>query len=234
MEVRTEFDSRNHGYRFANRFQGGAVLAEITRQDRLSELSGLKVPRAVRHLTDLAAGEDFWGTFGLCGGMSWTAVDRFERGETAPDTSSIPGPETGLFTELVARQADSMKGRDLLERCIVWQMFPDVAPWWTFWLKGVGRLTVEGEWPKLRSALDAGQPTPLVLIRAQGVTMPDKHHQVVAIGYKLTDGNAVVSLYDPNHPGSTPEIALDLAGGKVGPRQSTGEVVRGIFVWTSN
>lgn len=232
MEVRTEFDSRKHGYRFTNRFHGGAVVAEMTRQNRLSELTGLKVPRAVRYLTDLTAGEDFWGRFGLCGGMSWTAVDRFQRGEPAPETSSIPGPGAGLFAELVARQADSMRGRDLLERCIVWQMFPDKAPWWMFWSKGVGRLTVEGEWPKLRSALDAGRPTPLVLIRAQGVTMPDRHHQVVATGYQLTDKLAMVRLYDPNHPGSTPEIPIDFDERKVGPHQSTGEIVRGFFVWT--
>lgn len=232
MEVRTEFDSRKHGYRFTNRFQGGAVVAEMTRQDRLSELTGLHVPRAVRHLTDFTAGEGFWGSFGLCGGMSWTAIDRFQRSEASPEMTSIPGPGTVLFTELVARQADSMKGRDLLERCIAWQLFPDVAPWWMFWSKGVGRLTVEGEWPKLRSALDAGNPTPLVLIRARGATMPDKHHQVVATGYELTHNRAVVSLYDPNHPGRTPEIPIGLDDGTVGPRQSTGEMVRGFFVWT--
>ena len=233
MEVRTDFDSRQHGYRFTNRFQGGEVVAELARQGRLSELTGLKVPRAVRYLSDVTAGQEFWGTFGLCGGMSWTALDRFGRGDAAPEGSSIPTAGTGLFNELVARQADSMKGRDLMERCIVWQMFPDVAPWWMFWSKGVGRLTMENEWPKLRSALDAGDPTSLVLIRAQGVTMPDEHHQVVATGYDLTDDHATVYLYDPNHPVSTPEIPIDLGEGEVGPRQSTGERVRGFFVWTS-
>lgn len=51
------------GFQFNNRFAGGSVVAELAAEDRLSQLSGLKVPRAVRQLTDLAAGADFWGSF---------------------------------------------------------------------------------------------------------------------------------------------------------------------------
>lgn len=232
MEVDTDFDPRMYGFGFANRFGGGAVVAELARQDRLSELTGLKVPRVVRQLIDLAAGGDFWETFGLCGGMSWLALDGFAKREPPATSQSVPGPDQALFHELVARQADSMRGRKLLERCIVWQLLPDRASWWMFWSKGVGRLTVEEEWPKLRVALDSGEPVSLVLIRARGAANPSSNHQVVAVGYQATgDGQVEVRLYDPNHPGFRPTIPLDLQSQSVGPRQSTNEPVRGFFLW---
>lgn len=233
MEVTTGFDPRLHGFGFRNSFPGGSVVAELARQGRLSELTGLKVPRAIRGLTDLAAGGDFWGAFGLCGGMSWSALDRYQQSIPSAEIRSTPDSAHELFRELVKRQADSMKGRGLMERCIVWQFLPDRAPWWMIWSMGVGRLTASQEWPKLRSALDAGTPTGMVLIRAQGVVAPSKHHQVVAVGYRVSGAGAVtIDLYDPNHPGMRSSVPLEPVSQTVGPRQSTGESVRGFFVWT--
>jgi hypothetical protein len=234
VEVHTGFDPHVHGFKFANRFHGGAVVAELVRQGRLSELTGLNLPKAIRHLTDLAGAEDFWGTFGLCGGMSWAALDRYRRGEPIPETDSVPGTGEELFSELVGRQVDSMRGRQLLERCIVWQMLPDRVPWWWFWSKDVGRLTGHKEWPALRAALENDTPASLTLIRAHGVTSPARHHQVVATGYEdSNEGEVAVHLYDPNHPGSRPVIHLDLGEDyrSPRPRQSTGEPLRGFFVW---
>jgi hypothetical protein len=229
--VQTGFSPQVHGFQFTNRFSGGSVVAELAVQDRLSQLSGLKVPRAVRQLTEVAQGAEFWGSFGLCGGMSWTALDRYLKGEPIEDTRTIPGRDSELFRGLVNRQADSMRGRALLERCLVWQFLPDVAPWWMFWSKGVGRLTIEEEWPKVKAALDGGKPTSLVLIRNQGIASPGDHHQVVAIGYETRDGAGEVELYDPNHPRARPTIPIDLKSQTCGPRQSTGERTRGFFVW---
>ena len=231
MKVQTGFDPELHGFQFTNRFAGGSVVSELARQDRLSQLSGLKVPRSVRQLTDLAKGADFWGSLGLCGGMSWTALDRYNKGEPVEDNRTIPERDTVLFRSLVTRQADSMRGRALLERCLVWQVLPNRAPWWMFWTKGVGRLTVEGEWPKLKATLDGGKPTSLVLIRNQGIASPGDHHQVVAVGYEASDGAAKIELYDPNHPRTRPTIPLDLKAQTCGPTQSTGERTRGFVVW---
>lgn len=231
VEVNTRFDPNVNGFGFTNRFRGGDVVAELARQDRLTELTGLKVPRALRQLTDLAAGEGFWGIFGLCGGMSWAAIDRFRRDERPDGDQSIPGPDSEIFRELVAKQADSLRGRKLMERCLVWQVLPDRAPWWMIWSKGVGRITVEQEWPKLRSALEAGEPSGLVLVRAAGVANPSVNHQVVAIGYQVTNaGNVEIRLYDPNHPRRRPSFLLQPTSRSVGPRQSTGEPIRGFFV----
>jgi len=231
VDVNTRFDPNIHGFGFQNRFRGGDVVSELGRQGRLTELTGLEVPRALIGLTDLAAGEDFWGIFGLCGGMSWAALDRFRREEQPGADHSIPGPDQETFRELVARQADSLRGRSIMERCLLWQMLPDRAPWWMIWSKGVGRITVEQEWPKLRVALDDGEPTGLVLVRARGVTNPSENHQVVAVGYQVTDsGNVEIRLYDPNHPRRRSFFPLQPSSRSVGPRQSTGEPIRGFFV----
>lgn len=233
MEVSTGFDPAVNGFGFSNRFPGGAVVAELVRQDRVSELTGLKLPRAVSQLTDLASGEEFWGSFGLCGGMSWAALDRFARSVRPGADRSIPGRDHELFRELVGRQADSMKRRRLMERCLVWQLLPDRAPWWLVWSRGLGRLTAEQEWPKLRTALDNSTPGSLVLIRARGAADPSINHQVVAVGYQLSDdGKVDIRLYDPNHPRQLSSIPMDLHARSVGPRQSTGEPVRGFFVWS--
>jgi hypothetical protein len=231
VKVQTAFDPRLHGFQFTNRFSGGAVIAELNSQDRLSELTGLKTPAMVRELTDLAQSATFWGGFGLCGGMSWSALDGYEADQPVEITRSIPGRGAELFRSLVARQADSMGGRSLLERCLVWQFLPDRTPLWMFWSKGVGRLTVETEWPRLKAALDAGRPSSLVLIRNHGIASPGDHHQAVAIGYETSDGVAKVDLYDPNHPRARPTVPIDLNARTCGPRQSTGERTRGFFVW---
>jgi hypothetical protein len=230
-KIRTNFDPKVNGFHFTNRFDGGAVVAELARQDRLSELTGLKVPKAAQDLADLASGASFWGTFGLCGGMSSTALEWFKQGDPIPVTHTIPNRDSELFRELVRRQADSLQGRTVLERCMVWQLLPDRAPAWMFWIKGVGKLTTQGEWPKLRAALETGTPTLLVLLRNHGVASPAKNHQVVAVGFDImSGGGVVVHIYDPNHPGSSPTFALDVRNQTVGPKQSTGEPVRGFFL----
>ena len=230
--ITTRFDPQVHGFQFRNSFPGGAVVAELARQDRLSELTGLKVPRAVRDLTDLASGESFWGNFGLCGGMSATSLERFKQGRQISAERTVPGRDTDLFRELVRRQADSLQGRKVLERCFVWQLLPDRAPVWMFWTHGVAKETIEEQWPRLQSALRAGNPTLIVLLRGRGVTNPDVNHQVVAVGVDVEDDGsaAAVHIYDPNHPRRRPSFPLDLRNHTVGPRQSTGEVVRGFFL----
>ena len=230
-EIRTNFDPKTNGFQFTNRFPGGAVVAELARQDRLSELTGLKVPRAVRNLTDLASGAGFWGTFGLCGGMSSGALARFKHGEPVPVTRSIPEPDSELFRELVRRQAETLQGRKVLERCLAWQLSPDRASTWMFWTKGIAWLTTEREWPRLRAALQGGSPTLLCLLRVRGVGSPADNHQVVAVGADIAaDGKVLVHMYDPNHPRAAPTFTLDTRNRTVGPRQSTGEPVRGFFV----
>jgi hypothetical protein len=233
----TDFDPDVYGFRFANRFSGGNVVAELARQERLSELVGLQLPRVVRDLANLAENAAFWGIFGLCGGMSWGALDRFHRRIPAPQIESPPAPGEELFSELVARQADSMRGRSLMERCLKLQITPDRTPYWLFWVKGVIRQTIEDQWPKLRQALDNGHPTALTLIRVSGLEPPARHHQVVAIGYDLVDSETVsIRLYDPNHPQSIKTLRLGTRPGhqSIEADSFTGRGLRGFLVWSTN
>ena len=45
--------------------------------------------------------------FGVCGGMCWSALDRYFDGETAPDATTVPLPGSALYEELFWRQMDS-------------------------------------------------------------------------------------------------------------------------------
>lgn len=233
--TQTDFDPTVHGFMFPNRFPGGAVVAELARQHRLAELIGVQLPGAVRHLARLVENEDFWGTFGLCGGMSWGAIDRHRRGVPVPGARTSPASGEDLFSELVGLQADSMRGRRLMERCLGLQVVPDRTPWWWFWSQGVLDRTIDGQLPLLRDSLDRGAPTALTLIRASGTQSPARHHQVVAIGYEATGTDrTAIQLYDPNHPLTTVTLRLTTR-----PKQpeieadgSTGRGLRGFVVWT--
>ena len=232
VKVITDFKPETHGFGFPNRFSGGQVVGELARQGRLDELAGLDLPAVLPDMISLIRGMSFWGTFGLCGGMSWAALDAFFAGQSAP-TLSGPGPDSDLFGLLVRRQADSMRGTAMLERCLRWQITPDQAPWWWPWSTSVRGATEREEWPQLKVALDAGRPESLCLIRVRGVASPDRHHQVVATGYELEGSNLRVRLYDPNHPKATPVLTMQLRRRpyKMEPRQTTGEDLRGFFVW---
>jgi hypothetical protein len=100
-----------------------------------------------------------------------------------------------------------------------------------FWTHGVAKETIEEQWPRLHTALRAGNPTVIVLLRGRGITNPDVNHQVVAVGADVEDdGKVVVHIYDPNHPRQRPTFPLDIRNQTVGPKQSTGEVVRAFFI----
>lgn len=210
------------------------MVTEITRQGRLSELTGLRSPRSLRHLTDATRTMGFWGTFGLCGGMSWAALDRYFTGQPAPTDGVAPLLGSELFSELVRRQVESMRGRKMMARCLTWQVLPDKSPWWLFWTKGVLERTGRQEWPALKESLDRGVPTSLTLIRVAGVADPSDHHQVVATGYEEDGDDIGIRLYDPNHPSSKVSIHLrfDRRGRLQGCSQTTGEPLRGFFTWS--
>jgi hypothetical protein len=103
-----------------------------------------------------------------------------------------------------------------------------------FWRDSLGALTEKLELPRLLSGLDAGRPESVCLIRTSGASDPGANHQVVVTGYEdLGDGRVTLSLYDPNHPRAAPTITLSTAqpGHRIAPVQSSGETVRGLFVW---
>ena len=234
MKVVTGFEPAVHGFRFTNRFLGSAVLSQLGRTGRLAEVTGIGVPHLVQQALGLLGGTRFWDGFGLCGGMSWLALDRFDAEETPEEDPQPPVPGSELFERLVARQADSLAGTELVVRCLGAQALHDHDRWWLFWRDSLGALTEKLEIPTLLASLDAGRPESVCLIRTSGASDPGANHQVVVTGYEdLGDGRLTLSLYDPNHPGTSPTITLSTGqpGHRLAPVQSSGETVRGLFVW---
>ena len=232
--VKTGFDPVIHGFRFKNKFLGGHVLSELAAQGRLDEQVGISLPAPIKDVVALTSGSSFWGTFGLCGGMSWAALDLYGSGQPVPAGSAPPESGTELFKTLVRRQADSLARTALFQKVVTWQLLPDSTQWWRFWLDNVGKLVEEREWPQLRSALEGGRPQSICLIRSRGVGGFANNHQVIATGYEVGPGGRVnVDLYDPNHPGFVPKLSFQPGAGsnRIDARQSSGEPVRGFFVW---
>ena len=232
--VKTTFDPAVHGFKFRNQFHGGHVVGELAAQGRLDDQIGISLPPPLDEVLSLARGASFWGTFGLCGGMSWTALDLYFDGQPVPVGSTSPQDGTELFSRLVGRQADSLAKTGLLRRVLTWQMLPDSMQWWRFWLDNVGKLVEHREWPTLRASLDAGRPQSLCIIRSRGVGGVANNHQALATGYEIgPDGWVTIYLYDPNHPGMSPKLSFQPGGAtnRISARQSTGEPVRGFFVW---
>lgn len=194
-----------HGFRFANTWPAAT-------------------PARMVHLGLLHVGLGDLGR-GLCGGMAFAAVDRFERGEEAAAEDALPEPGSALFGEIVRRQLDSFG--------------PLLTVPLRFWASSMAsdrrrlRDTVRSAWPAIRAEIDAGTPAMIGLVRAAGwnpLTL-GLGHQVVGYRYEATPGNVQIGVYDPNHPGRD-DVTLAIERGDDGAlvlRQSTGEPLLGLL-----
>jgi len=212
----TAFDPAVHGFHFRNRFSGLDIVNSVNiGVGSLAELVSENAP--------------FWKGWGLCGGMSWMALDNFYADTPTPDLEQVPDRDSDLFHELVDRQIDSFRGVSLITWCLNWQSRSEQRPWWdprnTTW-----KLTM-GHWPVVKQSIDRGRPASLTLIRTR--TNPSDNHQVLAVAYcEDASGMGELELYDPNHPNKRPTIAIRLTGPEAGrSAQSTGEPLRGFFTW---
>jgi hypothetical protein len=144
---------------------------------------------------------------GLCGGMVFAVRDYFEAGRTPP-TDATPPAEGRLFDYLVDRLFDSFD-LPLGPARYIELMSPLLSDGETFWSRfGIGPhgrswQMARDEWPKVRSDIDAGHPSPLGLITVKSSNPFDlkKDHQVLASGYDLDGDRVTLHLYDPNQPG---------------------------------
>ena len=215
----TAFDPKVHGFHFRNSFDGLDIVTELGAGFLGSDLPSKVVP------------DDFWDTWGLCGGMAWHALDRYYARNPVPAGKSAPGLGSPVFNVLVARQVDSLQRWKMITRCLDWQKRPDEGAW--LWRRGVGYLTQREEWPKLRDSIRRGYPVSLCLIRTK--SNPAENHQVVATGYRHDDTSGLVEidLYDPNRPDRTSLIRFRLGQAKhqLSATQGTDRPLRGFFVW---
>lgn len=173
-------------------------------------------------------------TLGRCGGMSFAALDFFNAhlpvpagtDQTFASTGSVPPDGSPLADYIYHRQLDSFLVPSAV-KFVTWSVTPD-GP--SFLLRGVETWSKQDEFQKVRTAVDAGKPSPLGLIVATDLTGLAHNHQVVAYGYELDlVGNpASVYIYDNNHPDQEVTLTLDSNGS--GWQESTGEHWRGFFM----
>jgi hypothetical protein len=169
---------------------------------------------------------------GVCGGMVYAAADFYLFGVPAPRERS---PE--LFRYFCRRLLDSWTLPFGITRYFDWQRRPGATRTW-FGLtpqRGVTRLTVEDELPKIRAAIDAGVPAPLGLVKVESWWVHDmaKNHQVLCHGYDDADGVATLHCYDPNWPDQAVTLTLDTTAPDAErwmEHSVEGPSVRGIFL----
>jgi hypothetical protein len=154
---------------------------------------------------------DFEHTYGLCGGMTYAALDTFlaGNGTTTPEglqagTLSLgPGllspPDRGpVFDYLYMRQLNSLEASNFSAvREMLHMMLLD--PY-----ESERERETSHYFGDITRSINAGQPVPLLLVEALSPSQVFENHQVLATGYFYRggpQGQLVVQLYDPNFPG---------------------------------
>jgi hypothetical protein len=188
----TAFDVKKHGFSFPNTPWPGDILIDVPLLGRLN------------------LGKT---SYGLCGGMSYAALDTFSFSGQAPPDSSQPPSGSKLRSYIYNRQNDTFKADDafMIRRFIAWTLLPIKTT------LGVTGLHVRSDREfkrRIAPAIDAGKPVPLGILRARTADIAKLgknnavfiNHQVVAIGYRLCQATPgmkkhwAVEIYDPNFP----------------------------------
>ena len=144
---------------------------------------------------------------GLCGGMVFAARDYFEEGRSIPAVTTAPvGEQDPLFLYLVDRlfATFSVDSVSLMLK-LMNPLYPDTDENVLGALGlAAGRSSVMAneEWPLIRADIEAGRPSPMVLITVKS-TLPwdlGKCHQVLAYAYDVHADDILLRVYDPNQP----------------------------------
>ena len=168
---------------------------------------------------------------GLCGGMAYAVNDLFLTRLLPPADTTIPAEGTPLFNYLVARLTNSFDESDVNQYLSWIQMSNhDTTVLGEVIAHGLAWHEITEEWPKVRSDLDSGRPSPLGLVSGHeppavgfftGMQDLGKCHQVLAWGYDLDGTNLTIYIYDPDftghdnftgndYPGNDNTIMLDI------------------------
>ena len=139
-----------------------------------------------------------WGNVGVCGGMSWSAVDYFFH-----PSAAMPSYDNASFPNGVLVGGWKPTANDATLADYIWRRQMDSVN-----ANGGGFLLALTQPPKstanytrLKQLLDAGVPTPIAL-PSTGSNVFEGHH-VVAIDYQEGGGNKDILIYDPNRPDET-------------------------------
>lgn len=191
---------------------------------------------------------------GLCGGFVFADVDLWIHNPRLlpPSTTTTPAVGTPIFTYIKGRLLDSLVADG--PKIIQWVGTPDNNTGLTvsgsgLSNTGLGDRMVFDEWPKIKGDIDAGRPSPLVLIGKPAcnsgdvnctITALSNSHQVLAWAYSL-DGrdNLILKVYDPNQPNvnnaeiflniGNPDQTIPISAPSITNADANHSVFRGIF-----
>ena len=200
--MRTAFNPREHGFKFSNGFVNHVVT-----------IPGLGIDLTTR---------------GRCGGMAAAALDYWHNGLGLPEDSSLPVDGSLLGDYIYARLLNTMV--DNGETFFHFMRTPDHPTWFNG--IGVARATREEEFPKIRAALESGQPCLLDLSQARSIGELGNDHQIVAYGYESDERYTYLLTYDNNYPDREVRLRFttDYDPDEREVVASTGEVWRGFFL----
>jgi len=184
--VMTKFNPSVHGFKFINQFKNIFI-------------SGID-----------------WFTGGLCGGMSYAALDYYKNSKIIPQQNYMPAEGMPLQSYLYDRQVNSITSN--VDRWAEYVINPLGARNREFFNWGLQ--SGSGQLGRLMSYIDRNEPVVLGLSSCGDGCKGD--HQVIAIGYKLGRYKGDLGYYaddltifvcDPNFPGMTMELKPNFSQG---------------------
>lgn len=175
---------------------------------------------------------------GLCGGMVLAALDYWHAG--MPPPASRPAPGSPLYRFIVRRLIASWRIPAGVAMYYGWMVLPDrdavlragTGPGAARTIRGVPGRSVAVQWPRVRAALDRGQPVPLGLVTVASVSplLLGRNHQVLACSYQAARTSVRLQVYDPN-TGQDDGVFLEFDTGRPAITHNIGiaRPVRGFF-----
>ena len=219
------FTPGRNGFRFANHWPANlpAMTVGLVWNRLLDSL-----PDEARDLLQLARADENWLPFthtsaGLCGGMVFSVMDYWHKGQRPPANLRPPQTEGNpLFQYVRARQWDSFDLAGGGHRFLSYSspLYPNGDEGFiqsAGLARGRSWVTYRDEWPKIRDDLDVGRLSPVGLVQTDSLDL-GQNHQVLAFGYEQSGQAVRLFIYDPNHPRVTTEFAFDITN-------TTGEVL---------
>ncbi len=213
------FDPQTGGFTFPNYWTLDQVTCEEVRRRLEAAIHGafkfLPPVPGIASLRDKARSSlEQWvqdasiPAYGLCGGMTFAALDYYKAGLAIPDRSQESdqiSPELQRY--ILKRMIDSLAGPNLA-RVLGWMVVEQYVP------RGGGkRLLMQWtatECDKLKTLIDQNGGWPIALIGES--KDPCHNHQVLAYRCEPREGQGDIYVYDVNYPGPGRKFHLDLHG----------------------
>lgn len=157
---------------------------------------------------------------GLCGGMVYSALDLIYANAIRPEYSMVEELPKPFVNYLWKRQSDSVSATTLAKLII----------------KAVSSNknnlleTINHEIPLIIESISLNHPVPVVIIRNNFFENPTNNHQVLLVSSEIDGPVTKFTCYDPNHPLISPFIQIDRTYGNESISQSSGEILRGLFI----